>query len=131
MLDEKAIEQAVQEEKDAAGFAELMKKFQKLGITSYDYVVDLGVYRYHDGDNTVELKLNGAPKTILAVTDQSKIKIRAAVQRAQAGGLSFDEFCELAAAAGIKYWNSDLKTKMVNYFDFSENLLLSEPIPGL
>ncbi|MEJ1295295.1 DUF1398 family protein [Latilactobacillus sakei] len=40
-------------------------------------------------------------------------------------------FCELAAAAGIIYWRSDLTQKVVSYYDRTDDCLLAEPIPGL
>ncbi|MEJ1318450.1 DUF1398 family protein [Latilactobacillus sakei] len=59
------------------------------------------------------------------------LKLKLAVQKAQTGQITFEVFCELAAAAGIIYWRSDLTQKVVSYYDRTDDCLLAEPIPGL
>lgn len=128
-LDFRAIERAVQEEKNAGGFADLMKAFQKLGVVRYDYLVESGMYRYFDATSTIDLKMNGVAKTVALKGDG--IAIKRAVQQAQAGLITFEVFCELAGEAGILYWSTDLDQKVVSYFDRDNQIQLAEPIPGL
>ncbi|GEK28750.1 DUF1398 family protein [Furfurilactobacillus siliginis] len=128
-LNYQAIEQAVNAERDAGGFAKLMQDFQELGVLRYDYLVATGIYRYFDADSHVDLKMNGVPKPVASVGDASAIK--AAVKGAQAGEFDFERFCELAGAAGVPVWTSDLTAKEVRYYDENGQVLLAEPIPGL
>ncbi|GFH40051.1 DUF1398 family protein [Lactococcus insecticola] len=129
MLDIKAMQMAINQEKNAGGFADLMKQFMMLGVTQYDYLVSDGIYRFSDGDVTADFQMNGVPKT---VSEQSSAeKITAAVRSAQAGQISFETFCDLAGQAGVSYWTSDLTAKRVSYYDARGKVLLSEPIPGL
>ncbi len=123
------IEAAVLSEKDAGGFAKLMKDFQALGVEKYDYLVADGLYRYYDSDSSIDLQMNAVPKSVEALGDSTKIKL--AVQGAQAGKFDFERFCELAGQAGVLYWRSDLIAKNVSYFDTQGNALLIEPIPGI
>lgn len=128
-LDFQAIEQAVKEEKNAGGFAELMKKFQKLGVIRYEYLVEEGIYRYFDQKSSIDLKMNGVAKPVDPKGDSTCIK--QAVRQAQSGVITFEQFCELAGKAGILYWSTDLNKKMVSYFDRENQIQLQEPIPGL
>lgn len=128
-LNYQEIEKVINAEKNAGEFAQLMHELQKLGVKRYDYLVAEGTYRYFDEDNSVDLKLNGVPKV---VSDQSDSKaIKSAVKRAQSGEFDFEKFCELAGAAGVPVWTSDLVTKQVTYYDAYHQVLLVEPIPGL
>ncbi|WP_047999760.1 DUF1398 family protein [Lactiplantibacillus herbarum] len=123
------IETAVKAEGDASGFAALMRRFNELGVLRYDYLVAAGQYRYFDDDSHVDLQLNGVPQTVAANGDATKIK--AAVRGAQAGDFDFERFCELAGAAGVPRWTSDLVAKQVTYYNNQDQPLLVEPIPGL
>ncbi|WYJ88261.1 hypothetical protein A5866_003391 [Enterococcus sp. 12C11_DIV0727] len=40
-----AIEAIVNNEKNAGGFAELIREFKKIGVKRYDYLVATGIYR--------------------------------------------------------------------------------------
>ncbi|WYJ88262.1 hypothetical protein A5866_003392 [Enterococcus sp. 12C11_DIV0727] len=71
--------------------------------------------------------MNGKPKK---VTDKgSATEIKKAVLQAQSGTISFERFTELAGAAGVAYWRTDLSSMQVDYFNQNGKLLLSEPIP--
>lgn len=128
-LDYHAIEQAVNAEGDASGFAKLMQAFRQLGVTRYDYLVADGLYRYYDADSYVELRMNGIPQPVATTGDATLIKTT--VKGAQAGTFDFTRFCELAGRAGVPVWTSDLRTKTVSYYDAQQRVLLAEPIPGL
>lgn len=123
------IEKAVNSEKDAGGFAKLMKDFQALGVLRYDYLVADGLYRYFDNDSHVDMHMNGIPKPVLSLGDP--VKIKTAVKGAQAGKFDFEQFCVLAGEAGVAVWTSDLQAKEVTYYDQQHQALLVEPIPGL
>lgn len=128
-IDYQKIQQAIAEETHAGGFAELMQKFKKIGVLKYDYFVADGFYRYYDCDSFVDLKMNGIPKTVVPISDKTKIK--QAVKNAQAGAFDFETFCMLAGEAGILYWCTDLLKKTVTYIDCSNQIVLEEPIPAL
>ncbi|ALS37701.1 uncharacterized protein YbcV (DUF1398 family) [Enterococcus rotai] len=126
-LNVKAIEEIVNNEKNAGGFSELIRDFKKIGVEKYEYLVEAGVYRYYDEASSIEIQLNGKPKTV-AVTESSA-EIKNAVLKAQAGDITFEEFTELAGVAGVAYWRTDLVAMQVDYFGQSGEILLSEPIP--
>ena len=126
-LNVKAIEEIVNNEKNAGGFSELIRDFKKIGVEKYEYLVEAGVYRYYDEASSIEIQLNGKPKTV-AVTESSA-EIKNAVLKAQAGDITFEEFTELAGDAGVAYWRTDLVAMQVDYFGQSGEILLSEPIP--
>ena len=126
-LNVKAIEEIVNNEKNAGGFSELIRDFKKIGVEKYEYLVEAGVYRYYDEASSIEIQLNGKPKTV-AVTESSA-EIKNAVLKAQAGDITFEEFTELAGDAGVAYWRTDLVAMQVDYFGESGEILLSEPIP--
>lgn len=128
-LDFEKMNQAVNSETNAGGFANLMKNFMGLGVTRYDYLVAEGIYRFYDADSSVDLKMNGVPKPVVAAGDAVAIKV--AVRKAQAGEIVFEQFCELAGQAGVPVWTSDLIAKAVTYFDGNGEKLLVEAIPGL
>ncbi|QBO36535.1 DUF1398 domain-containing protein [Periweissella cryptocerci] len=128
-LDFEKMNQAVNSETNAGGFANLMKNFMKLGVTRYDYLVAEGMYRFYDVDSSVDLQMNGVPKNVAEVGDP--VAIKAAVRQAQAGAIVFEQFCELAGQAGVPVWTSDLVAKHVTYFDGNGKELLVEAIPGL
>ncbi|OTN87669.1 hypothetical protein A5819_000115 [Enterococcus sp. 7E2_DIV0204] len=126
-LDFNAIEAIVNNEKNAGGFAELIREFKKIGVKRYDYLVATGIYRYYDDASYVDIQMNGKPKK---VTDKgSATEIKKAVLQAQSGTISFERFTELAGAAGVAYWRTDLSSIQVDYFNQNGKLLLSEPIP--
>lgn len=129
MLNYEAIQKAVDAEQNAGDFPKLMQVFKKLGVLKYDYLVEPGKYRYYDNDGYLDLKMNGVPQKVALKSNTTQIK--AAVKKAQSGQITFETFCELAAAAGIIYWRSDLTQKIVSYYDRADNCLLAEPIPGL
>lgn len=128
-LDLQAIEEIVNNEKNAGGFAELIREFKKIGVEKYDYLVAEGLYRYYDKTTHVDIKMNGVPKTV--VKEEAAGKIKEAVLKAQSGKISFEEFAELAGLAGVMYWRSDLISMKVDYFGNSGEILLSEPIPAV
>ncbi|MDR0298841.1 MAG: DUF1398 domain-containing protein [Streptococcaceae bacterium] len=131
MIDAVKLESIVNNEGNVANFAQMMQEFVKIGIVSYDYLVADGLYRYYDAaGDIVDLQLNGIPHPIMP---ESKAElIEEAVRSAQAGKLAnFDAFCQRASLAGVIYWRSDLVKKVVNYYGWEDELLLSEPIPGL
>lgn len=129
MLNYEAIQKAVDAEQNAGDFPKLIQSFKKLGVLKYDYLVEPGKYRYYDNDGYLDLKMNGVPQKVALKSNATQIK--AAVKKAQSGQITFEIFCELAAAAGIIYWRSDLTQKIVSYYDREDNCLLAEPIPGL
>lgn len=122
-----AIEEIVDNEKNAGGFAELIREFKKIGVKKYDYLVAEGLYRYYDEASHIDVKMNGVPKTV--ATEESAMKIKEAVLKAQSGVIHFENFAELAGLAGVAYWCSDLLGMKVDYFGSSGKVLLSEPIP--
>lgn len=126
-LNLKAIEEIVNNEKNAGGFSELIRDFKNIGVEKYEYLVEAGVYRYYDEASSIEIQLNGKPKTV-AVTESSA-EIKKAVLKAQAGDITFEEFTDLAGDAGVAYWQTDLVAMQVDYFGQSGEILLSEPIP--
>lgn len=128
MLNYQEIEEAVNSEVNAGGFADLMKAFLQLGVTKYDYFVAPGLYRYYDADSQIDLQMNGVPKPVAATGISAKIK--AAVAKAQSGQIEFETFCQLAGEAGVTYWQTNLIEKTVTYYDETTTLLV-EPIPGL
>lgn len=128
-LDYQAIEEAVNAEENAGEFALLMQELKKLGVKRYDYLVAEGMYRYFDEESSIDLKMNGVPKTVSDQSDSEAIK--SAVKRAQAGEFDFETFCELAGKAGVPVWTSDLVSKKVTYYDNSHQTLIVEPIPGV
>ncbi|WP_375180287.1 DUF1398 family protein [Enterococcus rotai] len=126
-LDLNAIEAIVKNEKNAGGFAELIREFKKIGVKKYDYLVATGIYRYYDDASYVDTQMNGIPKKV--VDKGSSTEIKKAVLQAQSGTISFEQFTELAGAAGVAYWRTDLVAMQVDYFNQNGKLLLSEPIP--
>lgn len=128
-LDKEEIEKAVNAEKNAGGFVQLMQEFKTLGIKRYDYLVAEGMYRYFDEESSIDLILNGKPKKVVEQSNYEAIK--KAVKRAQSGEFDFETFCELAGKAGVPFWTSDLVLKQVIYYDTHHQPLLVEPIPGL
>lgn len=128
-LNLQAIEEIVNNEKNAGGFAELIREFKKIGVEKYDYLVAEGLYRYYDESSHVDVQMNGVPKTV--VTEESAEKIKEAVLKAQSGAINFETFAELSGLAGVAYWRSDLLGMKVNYFGNSGEILLSEPIPAV
>ncbi|WP_086313678.1 hypothetical protein A5821_001209 [Enterococcus sp. 7F3_DIV0205] len=126
-LDLNAIEEIVNNEKNAGGFSELIRDFKKIGIEKYDYLVEVGVYRYYDETSYIEIQLNGKPKTVAET--ESLAEIKQAVLKAQAGEITFEKFTELAGFAGVAFWRTDLLAMKVDYFGQSGDILLSEPIP--
>lgn len=128
MLNIKEIEQAVNNEQNAGGFADLMKTFLQLGVKKYDYLVAQGLYRYYDDDHHLDLQMNAVSKSVSPQGNPTKLK--EAVQKAQAGQIDFDIFCQLAGEAGITHWQTDLIKKKVTYYKHTTPLLI-EPIPGL
>ena len=129
MLNYNAIQKAVDAEQNASDFPKLMQAFKKMGVLKYDYLVESGKYRYYDNDGYLDFKMNGVPQKVAPKSNATQIK--AAVQKAQTGQITFEVFCELAAAAGNIYWRSDLTQKVVSYYDRTDDCLLAEPIPGL
>ncbi|MGC6769196.1 DUF1398 family protein [Enterococcus sp. LJL51] len=121
------IENAVNQEENAGGFALLIQRFKNLGVKRYDYFVEEGVYRYYDENSTIDLRMNGVAKTVAEQPSASGIK--AAVTKAQAGMIDFEGFCQLAGKAGISYWITDLEQMVVSYRDVKKNEILAEPIP--
>ncbi|MBO0440614.1 DUF1398 family protein [Candidatus Enterococcus ikei] len=126
-LDLKAIEEIINNEKNAGGFSKLIRAFKKIGVQKYDYLVEEGVYRYYDETAYIEVQFNGNPKKVVA--EESAKKIKEAVLKAQAGLITFEDFTELAGNSGIAYWRTNLRTMQVDYFGKSGQILLSEPIP--
>lgn len=126
-LDLNAIEAIVKNEKNAGGFAELIREFKKIGVKKYDYLVATGIYRYYDDASYVDTQMNGTPKKV--VDKGSSTEIKKAVLQAQSGTISFEQFTELAGATGVAYWRTDLVAMQVDYFNQNGKLLLSEPIP--
>ncbi|WP_321386568.1 DUF1398 family protein [uncultured Enterococcus sp.] len=129
VLDYNKIEKAIAEEKDAGGFAELIKKFKLLGIKRYDYFVAQGSYRYYDEGSFVDSQMNGKPQQVEKTAKADGIK--AAVRQAQAGEIDFEEFCKLTGEAGISYWITDLQGMTVSYYNQQDSAILVEPIPSI
>lgn len=128
-LDYKEIERAVEAESNAGEFAQVMQGLKRLGVQRYDYFVAEGVYHFYDEKSFVVLKMNGVPKDVSEESDIEALK--SAVKEAQARGITFETFCELAGKAGVPFWTSNLVTKEVTYLDNQHHVLLLEPTLGL
>ncbi|MBC6310237.1 DUF1398 family protein [Listeria sp. FSL L7-1582] len=128
MLTQETIMQVATSEANAGDFPKVVQGFKAAGVVKYDYLVETGMYVFWDAEGTkVEAQLNGVPKSVAAKSSATGIKN--AVKQAQSGKIDFEQFCELAGAAGVPVWHSDLAEMMVTYEDGADMVLLQEPIP--
>ncbi|EUJ25313.1 DUF1398 domain-containing protein [Listeria cornellensis] len=129
MLTQEMIMKVATSEANAGDFPKVVRGFKAAGVVKYDYLVETGMYVFWDAEGAkVEAQLNGIPKSVVLAASATIIKD--AVKQAQSGKIDFEQFCELAGAAGVPVWHSDLVGMIVTYDDKDGKGLLQEPIPN-
>jgi len=111
-----------------ADFPRLIQDLKKLGIVSYDHMLESGSNVFHGQDGQYVSLSNMGPS--VPVNDQADVELlKKHISEHQRGLTNYPTLCGLAGQAGVDRWTSDLLAMTCSYFDRSGRKLHVESIP--
>jgi len=114
--------------KSGADFPNYVREIKALGLVKYEYLVADGRTIYYGDNNlTTEAPAIYPEKRINPISSASTIA--QVIREHQQGKSDFLTFCQLAADAGVHYWEVNTKTMLCTYIDSDNKPMLAEPIP--
>ena len=111
-----------------ADFPRLIQDLKRLGIVSYDHMLESGSNVFHGQDGQSVSLSNMGPS--VPVNDQADVELlRKHISEHQSGLTNYATLCGLAGQAGVDKWTCDLLAMTCAYFDRSGRKLHVELIP--
>ena len=111
-----------------ADFPRLIRDLKKLGVVSYDHMLESGSNVFH-GKHGQCVSL-GAMGPSVPVNDQANLELlKKHISEHQRGLTDYPTLCGLAGQAGVEKWTSDLLAMTCTYFDRSGRKIHVELIP--
>jgi uncharacterized protein YbcV (DUF1398 family) len=125
---EEGIRAAYARTRTGADFPRLIQDLKKLGIVSYDHMVEFGSNVFRDRHcQSASLRKMGLS---VPVSDSADVELlKRHISDHQSGLTNYPELCGLAGAAGVEKWTSDLLAMTCTYFDKSGRRMHEELIP--
>ncbi len=123
------IEEAHDNVKTGAAFPEFIAAIKAMGVIAFETsVVDRRTE--YIGENNY--KVNSLPlgEMLIVANSSNAEDFMICLKRHQLGETDFITFCKDCAKNGIERWNVSLENMTCTYFDTSNNIMLSEKIPG-
>ena len=123
------IEKAHDKVKTGAAFPEFIASIKAMGVIAFEtWVVDRSTE--YIGENNY--KVNSLPQgEMLKVANSSNAEnFMVCLNRHQHGETDFMTFCKDCAENGIERWKVSLSDMTCTYYDTSNNVVLTEKIPG-
>jgi uncharacterized protein YbcV (DUF1398 family) len=128
MFTEQQIKEAHSRVKTGADFPRYIQEIKKLGLVSYEHLVEDGTTVYH-GENNYEIRSAARYSTLTIADKSSAPALRHTIVIHQQGQTDFMTFCHQAADAGVEKWVIDTKKMMCTYYDKQGLEMVAEPIP--
>ncbi|MFZ0744853.1 MAG: DUF1398 family protein [Terracidiphilus sp.] len=111
-----------------ADFPRLIQDLKKLGIVSYDHLLESGSNVFHGQDGQSVSLSNMRPS--VPVNDHADVQLlKRHMSEHQRGLTNYPTLCGLAGQAGVDKWTSNLLAMTCTYFDRSGRNLHVESIP--
>ena len=125
---EQDIRAAYAKTRTGADFPRLIQDLKKLGIVSYDHMLESGSNIFH-GKHGQSVSLSNMGPSVL-VNGQADLELlKKHISEHQRGLTNYPTLCGLAGEAGVEKWTSDLLAMTCTYFDKSGRKLHVELIP--
>jgi uncharacterized protein YbcV (DUF1398 family) len=125
---EQAIRAAYAKTRTGADFPRLIQDLKKLGIVSYDHMLESGSNVFHGKNGqSVSLSNMGPSVPVNAQADVELLKTH--ISEHQRGLTNYPTLCGLAGQVGVDKWTYDLPAMTCTYFDRSGRKLHMELIP--
>jgi uncharacterized protein YbcV (DUF1398 family) len=125
---EQAIRAAYARTRTGADFPRLIQDLKKLGIVSYDHMLESGSNIFHGQDGQSVSLSNMGPS--VPVNDRADVELlKKHISEHQRGLTSYPTLCGLAGQAGVDKWTCGLLAMTCTYFDRSGRKLHVELIP--
>ena len=125
---EQDIRAAYAKTRTGADFPRLIQDLKKLGIVSYDHMLESGSNVFHGRDRQSVPLSNMGPS--VSVNDQAAVELlKKHISKHQRGLTDYPALCGLAGQAGVDKWTCDLLAMTCTYFDRSGRKLHVEFIP--
>jgi uncharacterized protein YbcV (DUF1398 family) len=106
----------------------LIQGLKKLGIVSYDHMLESGTNVFHGQDGQSESLSNMGPP--VPVNHHAEVGLlKKHISEHQRGLTNYPTLCGLAGQAGVDKWTCDLRAMTCTYFDRSGRKLHVELIP--
>jgi uncharacterized protein YbcV (DUF1398 family) len=128
MFTEQQIKEAHSRVKTGADFPRYIQDIKKLGLVTYEYLVEDGTTVYH-GENSYEVRSASRYSPLIITDTSSAATLRHTISIHQQGQTDFMTFCHQAADAGVEKWVIDTKKMLCTYYDKQGNNMVAEPIP--
>lgn len=111
-----------------ADFPRLIQDLKRLGIVSYDHLLETGANVFH-GKAGQSLSLSNMGPSV-PVSDQPNAGLlKKYISEHQRGLSNYPQICAQAGQVGVQKWTSDLQAMTCTYFDKSGGTMIVEPIP--
>jgi uncharacterized protein YbcV (DUF1398 family) len=111
-----------------ADFPKLIQDLKKLGIVSYDHMLESGSNVFHGRHGQFVSLSNMGPSVF--VSDEPDVELlKRHISDHQKGLTNYPVLCGLAGEAGVAKWTSDLLAMTCTYFDKAGRKLHAELIP--
>jgi uncharacterized protein YbcV (DUF1398 family) len=125
---EQDIRAAYAKARTGTDFPRLIQDLKKLGIVSYDHMLESGSNVFHGQEGRSISLSNMGPS--VPVNDQADVELlKKHISEHQRGLTNYPTLCGLAGQAGVDKWMCDLLAMTCNYFDRSGCKLHVEFIP--
>ncbi len=111
-------------------FPKLIQTFKEMGMVKHTVSLETGLVTYTDFSGDTLQQTGYRVQTPIALSSD-KVQVQLDLSAHQADQMTFPEFCEAMAKAGVAYWVSDLENMRCTYFDRSDHGVFSEDIPQI
>lgn len=111
-----------------ADFPRLIQDLKRLGIISYDHLLETGSNIFHDKTGKSLSLSNMGPA--VSVNEQPNAELlKKYISEHQRGLTNYPQICAQAGQVGVQKWTSDLQAMTCTYFDKCGRTMIVEPIP--
>jgi|HubBroStandDraft_1064217.scaffolds.fasta_scaffold48076_2 uncharacterized protein YbcV (DUF1398 family) len=125
---EQDIRAAYAKTRTGADFPRLIQDLKKLGMVSYDHLLESGSNVFHGQDGQSVPLSNMGPS--VPVNDRANVELlKKHISEHQRGLTNYPTLCGLAGQGGVDKWTCDLLAMTCTYFDRSGRKLHVEFIP--
>lgn len=123
------IRAAYAETRTGADFPRLIQDLKRLGIVSYDHMLESGSNIFHGKHGQSVSLSNMGPSVPVSEQADSEL-LKKHIPEHQRGLTNYPTLCGLAGEAGVEKWTSDLLAMTCTYFERSGRKMHVELIPS-
>ena len=110
-------------------YIEMIRRLKRIGVLNCRYELNTGIYTYI-GNNNHTLTDTSDGLLFEPVSEPNPEDVYQAVLKIQEAAITFAEFCQKLAQAGVYIWEVNLELLHIEYKTKTGKILMREPIPS-